>query len=35
MIKQWRPIMGFPNYEVSNHGYVRNTKFNRAICDEE
>lgn len=32
MIEQWRPIMGFPNYEVSNHGYVRNTKFNRAIC---
>lgn len=28
----WRKIEGFPNYSVSDHGYVRNDKFNRILA---
>ena len=29
--EKWRPIHGFPNYQVSNWGHVYNTKFHRQI----
>lgn len=28
----WKPIKGYPNYEVSSSGEVKNTKFNRKIA---
>lgn len=31
MNEEWRPISGFPNYEVSNTGLVRNAKTKRVL----
>lgn len=28
---EWRPVLGFPNYEVSNSGQVRNRKTGRLL----
>jgi len=28
-VEEWRPIDGFPNYEVSNQGNIRSIKFNK------
>ena len=27
----WKPVEGYPNYEVSNYGAVRNVKFGRVL----
>lgn len=29
MIERWLPIQGFPNYEISNYGNIKNIKSNR------